>query len=79
MSDDLGLSFPILSDTERSLTKTLGVYDPANDVAWPAVYVIGPSGVIEWREVAASYVLEKRPSAAKLLDVVKGLNARPQK
>ncbi len=71
MSSDLGLDFPIAADTERRLTKALGIYDSANDIAWPAVFIVGPSGRIEWRDVAESYVLEKRPTADTLLGVVR--------
>ncbi len=71
MSSDLGLGFPIAADTERLLTKALGIYDPANDIAWPAVFIVGADGKIEWRDVAESYVIEKRPTADTLLGVLR--------
>lgn len=77
LSEDLGLQFAVAADTERRLTKALGIYDRPNDIAWPAVYIVGADGKIEWRDVPASYVLEKRPTATQLLDTVKRLRSRP--
>ena len=73
MSRDLGLKFPLAADTDRRLTKALGIYDPANDIAWPAVFIVGVDGNLEWRDVAKSYVLESRPTSERLLVVLRSL------
>ncbi len=76
MSDDLGLTFAIAADPKRRLTKLLGIYDEPNDIAWPAVFIVSPAGKIEWRDVASSYVLEKRPTVERLVEVVRALEAK---
>jgi alkyl hydroperoxide reductase subunit AhpC len=70
-----GISFPIVADTDRHLIKAVGIYDEANDIAWPTVVIVGPAGRIEWIDLPTSYVIEKRPPAKKLLEVVEGLRA----
>jgi peroxiredoxin len=77
MSAELGLAFPIVTDTDRRLIKAVGIYDEANDIAWPAAVIVGPTGHVEWIDVPDSYVLEKRPPARKLLEVVDAQRADP--
>ncbi len=51
----LDVRFPVLSDTEAKLTKAFGLFDPGNEIAWPAVYVIDKSGKIAWRGFLETY------------------------
>ena len=44
--EQLGVEFPILSDTKRELSKKLGVYDETNDVARRTTFVIDMGGVV---------------------------------
>jgi peroxiredoxin len=74
LSDDLKLTYPVAADTDRKLTKALGIFDAANDISWPAVLVVGPDGTIEWSDIPTSYTLEKRPSAETILKVVADLD-----
>ena len=51
----LGLGFPIVADTDRSLTKGFGLYDADNDIAWPAVFVLDREGAVSWRSFEETY------------------------
>jgi peroxiredoxin (alkyl hydroperoxide reductase subunit C) len=44
--EQLGMEFPILSDTKRELSKQLGIYDETNDVARRTTFVIDTSGAV---------------------------------
>lgn len=61
----LNLDFPILADETRSVTRAYGLHDAENDVAWPAVYIVGNNGLVVWRWVGTSY--KKRPTVDDLL------------
>lgn len=62
----LKLPFPLGLDVDRSLTKAFGVYDPGNDIAWPAIFLVDAGGVIRWRSLAETYPV--RPAATVVLD-----------
>lgn len=49
LATKLEVTFPIVSDADRALTKAFGVYDEGNDIAWPAVFVVGGDGTVAWR------------------------------
>jgi peroxiredoxin len=61
----LGLRFPIVSDEHRALIHRYGVFDAENDLAWPAIFVIGRDGRIAWRSLAESK--SKRAGADEVL------------
>ena len=44
--EQLGLEFPILSDTKRELSRKLGILDEANDVARRTTFVVDTQGII---------------------------------
>ena len=44
--EQLGIDFPILSDTKREVSRKFGVYDEANDIARRTTFVIDAAGVI---------------------------------
>jgi peroxiredoxin len=44
--EQLGIEFPILSDTRRELSRKLGVLDDTNDVARRTTFVIDTQGII---------------------------------
>ncbi len=68
LAQKLELSFPILVDDERALTKQFGLYDPGNDISWPGVYVIQPSGTITWFKTLDGY--KTRPPIADILAAI---------
>ena len=41
------LSFPLISDTSKSLSKKLGILQPGS-VAYRATFIVDPDGVIQW-------------------------------
>lgn len=49
LAEKLSVTFPIIADTDRELTKAFGVYDQGNDIAWPAVFVVNGDGTVAWR------------------------------
>ena len=55
LAKKLNLEFPVLSDTDAKLVKAFGLFDAGNEIAWPAVYVIDPSGKIAWRGFLETY------------------------
>jgi peroxiredoxin len=68
LEQKLELGFPILSDPTRELIQGFGLDDPANEIAWPAVYVIDASGKITWRAFFESY--KERPPPKEILAAV---------
>lgn len=52
------------------MTKALGIFDEANDIAWPAVLIVGLDGTIRWSDLPSSYTLDERPTPEAILKVV---------
>lgn len=44
--EQLGIDFPVLSDTRREVSKIFGVYDDANDVARRTTFIVDTGGVV---------------------------------
>ncbi len=65
-----GLAFPLLSDSEKTLTRAYGVLDEKEQVALRATFIIGPTGAISYQVV--SHVNVGR-SVEETLRVVKAL------
>ena len=65
MSEDLKLSYAVLSDPSLDVTKKYGVVDEENGTAWPAVFIIQKDGRVVWRSVSKTY--KNRPTAGELL------------
>ena len=70
LAESLSLGFPILADPQRELIQAFGLDDPANEIAWPAVYVIDSEGTIIWRQIVESY--KKRPPPVAILAAAAG-------
>jgi len=71
LAGKLGLDFPLIADPDRTLIRGFGVEDQENEIAWPAIYVIGRDGKVAWRWLATSY--KERPTADQLLEALAGL------
>jgi len=74
--EKLGLEFPILSDADRRVIAAYGVVHRhggmgGTDIARPAVFVIGPDGVVRWRGLTENWRVRERPQ--HLLDVLRSL------
>ncbi len=65
LRDRLGLTFPVLADPLRKVIKAYGVYDPGNDIAWPALVLVARDGRVRWRHVTDNY--RKRLTTAEVL------------
>ncbi len=73
----LGLHFPLVSDEHRALIHRYGVLDAENDLAWPAIFVIGRDGKVAWRSLAESK--SKRAGANEILAALDRASAAPRK
>ncbi len=47
-AESLGLPFTVLCDPELKVTRQYDVYDPSTEWCWPAGFVIGEGGVIQY-------------------------------
>lgn len=68
LAEKLGLTFPILGDPERKIIQSFGVEDSANEIAWPAIFIIGADGRILWRDLTDDY--RERPTNERVLDAL---------
>lgn len=64
----LSLNFPLACDVDRVATKGFGLFDEANDIAWPATYLLGSDGLVHWRLLAQTY--QERPLASVILEAI---------
>lgn len=64
----VGVTFELLSDEGREATRAFGVYDPGNDIAWPALFLLDEEGRVTWSHVEATY-----PERLPVADIVKRL------
>ena len=73
---ELGLSFPILCDTSRTVVRAWDLYNPSEmgGIAIPAVFVIGPDLRVRYRSVDRT---RDRVSTAGVLGLLRG-SARPE-
>lgn len=62
LSRKLQLTFPLLSDVDRSVTRRYGVEDAENEIAWPAIFLIRPDGTVAWRSLAETYKVRALPA-----------------
>ena len=66
----LGVTFPLLSDVDRSTIRAYGVEDEENRIAWPAIFIVAPDGMIRWRDLAETY--KERPTSEVILQALAG-------
>jgi peroxiredoxin len=67
LARDLELPFPLVSDPGLKLIRAYGVEDPANEIAWPAIYIV-VDGKVTWRHVVENY--KQRPTLPDVLSEV---------
>jgi alkyl hydroperoxide reductase subunit AhpC len=58
--------FPLLADPKRDVIRAYGVEDAENEIAWPAIFVIGRDGKVERHLLTDNY--KERPLSRVLLD-----------
>lgn len=49
--DLLGLQFPMLADTSKSLAAELGILEAEEKIAYRATFVVDPQGIVRWTSV----------------------------
>ena len=64
----LGITFPLLSDRDRSKIRTYGVEDPENSIAWPAIFLVSQGGTVRWRSLAETY--KERPTSEVIVEAL---------
>ena len=66
LAETLGVTYKLLSDPNAKVVKEYGVYNLLGDqVATPAVFIIGPDRDIEWSHVGKD--IGDRPSADDII------------
>jgi alkyl hydroperoxide reductase subunit AhpC len=58
--------FPLLADPKRDVIRAYGVEDAENEIAWPAIFVIGHDGRVQRHLLTDNY--KERPLSRVLLD-----------
>ncbi|MCU1457002.1 MAG: Peroxiredoxin [Actinomycetia bacterium] len=73
-AENRGLSFPLLSDFEPkgAVSRQYDVYREHDGCSGRALFLIDPTGVIEWREVVE---LDENPGADGILRALEGTTA----
>jgi peroxiredoxin len=61
-------AFPLLSDETCAAVKAFGVHDIENEIAIPAVFVIGKDGNIAWKHVGGT--MSDRPPEDDIVGAV---------
>jgi len=56
------VTFALLSDEQRAVTRAYGVEDAENGVSWPSIFVVGRDGKVAWRSVAQTYKVRTAPA-----------------
>ncbi len=70
----LRLPFPLASDPDHVALELLGVFDPANEIAWPSMFLIERDRTVSWRSLATTY--KERPTTDEVLAAIAAIAAR---
>jgi peroxiredoxin len=65
-ASELGLTYPILSDSGRNFIRAYGVLHPQEGIARPSLFIIDREGVVRWNYVGQSAA--DRPPIATILE-----------
>ena len=68
LAENLGVTFPLLSDPERKVIRAYGVEDQENGIAWPAIFIVARDGNVRWRSLAETYKV--RPTSEVVLQAL---------
>ena len=69
VSGKINNKYPILLDPDARIVKEFGVYNPAEKLAFPSLFVVGPDSRILWNYVGRSG--SDRPPLQKVLEVLR--------
>lgn len=73
LSQELKISYPLLSDPGREVIRQYGVEDAENEISWPVIFIVDQQGKVRWRGPLQTY--QKRPPPEEILaqlDKLKG-------
>ena len=62
---ELGIAYPILSDSSRTYIRAYDVLHPQEGIARPSVFVLDRDGVVRWQHVGMNAA--DRPAIADVL------------
>ena len=65
-ASELGITFPILSDSSRRFIRDYDVLHPQEGIARPSLFILDREGILQWRYVGQSAA--DRPSISIVLD-----------
>ena len=68
---ELGITYPILSDSSRTHIRAYDVLHPQEGIARPSLFVLDRDGVIRWQYVGTSAA--DRPALEDVLDQLRAL------
>lgn len=66
LAERLGLTYPLGSDPARTVIKAWGVEDAENEIAWPALFIIGRDQKITHTATLDTY--KERTTVAAILE-----------
>lgn len=69
-ADLQNLSFPMLSDIRKDLSRALGILEPSEEVALRATYVVDPNGIIRFVSVNDMSVGRNPEEVLRVLDAL---------
>lgn len=64
------LQFPMVADTNKSLSEELGILEPENKVAYRATFILDPDGVIQHASINALNVGRNVTEILRILDAL---------
>ena len=68
---DLGITYPILSDSSRTFIRAYDVLHPEEGIARPSVFVLDRDGMVRWKYVGMSAA--DRPAIVDVLAQLRAL------
>ena len=70
-ASELGITYPILSDSSRTYIRAYDVLHPQEGIARPSVIVLDRDGVVRWRHIGMSAA--DRPAIGDVLEQLRAL------
>ena len=68
---ELGITYPILSDSSRRLIRAYDVLHPEEGIARPSLFVLDRDGVVRWQYVGINAA--DRPALEDILEQLRAL------
>ncbi len=68
---ELGITYPILSDSSRTYIRAYDVLHPQEGIARPSVFVLDRDGVVRWQHVGMNAA--DRPAIGDVLEQLRAL------